>query len=75
MDRGIGLPELVYIIKTVFAAIGLKEIKLHSCYNPYTAPSFEIFAFHEGLNKFIEVGNSGIFRPEIMKNLGYEEDV
>jgi phenylalanyl-tRNA synthetase alpha chain len=36
-------------------------------YNPYTEPSMEIFSYHKGLNKLIEIGNSGIFRPEMLQ--------
>jgi phenylalanyl-tRNA synthetase alpha subunit len=36
-------------------------------YNPYTEPSMEIFSHHKGLNKLIEIGNSGIFRPEMLE--------
>ena len=36
-------------------------------YNPYTEPSMEIFSYHKGLNKLIEIGNSGIFRPEMLE--------
>ncbi len=25
----------------------------------------EIFSWHEGLQKYVEVGNSGMFRPEV----------
>ena len=28
--------------------------------------SMEIFAFHPGLNKWVEIGNSGMFRPEML---------
>ena len=30
-------------------------------YNPYTEPSMEIFSYHEGLQKWVEIGNSGIY--------------
>ena len=26
----------------------------------------EIFAFHPGLDKWVEIGNSGMFRPEML---------
>merc|ERR1719473_2027903 len=35
----------------------------------------EIFGFHPGLNKWIEVGNSGIFRPEMLNPMGLPPDV
>ena len=35
----------------------------------------EIFSFHEGLNRWVEIGNSGMFRPEMLRPLGLPEDV
>merc|ERR1711971_209463 len=35
----------------------------------------EIFAFHPGLNKWVEIGNSGMFRPEMLLPMGLPEDV
>ena len=30
----------------------------------------EIFSYHEGLGKLVEIGNSGMFRPEVLETLG-----
>ena len=38
------------------------DIKFKPTYNPYTEPSMEIFSYHEGLAKWVEIGNSGVFR-------------
>lgn len=38
-------------------------------------PSMEIFGYSDKLNKWIEVGNSGIFRPEMLKPMGLPDDV
>lgn len=35
----------------------------------------EIFSYHSGLNKWVEVGNSGVFRPEMLEALGLPESV
>ena len=35
----------------------------------------EIFAFHPMLGKWVEVGNSGMFRPEMLLPMGLPEDV
>jgi phenylalanyl-tRNA synthetase alpha chain len=35
----------------------------------------EIFGFHPGLNKWTEIGNSGIFRPEMIRPMGMPADV
>jgi len=44
-------------------------------YNPYTEPSMEIFSYHEGLGKIIEIGNSGMFRPEMLEPMGLPKDL
>ncbi len=33
------------------------------------------FSYHEGLKKWVEVGNSGMFRPEMLQPMGLPEDV
>jgi phenylalanyl-tRNA synthetase alpha chain len=38
-------------------------------------PSLEIFAFHPMLNRWVEVGNSGMFRPEMLEPMGLPRDV
>lgn len=35
----------------------------------------EIFAFHPMLNKWVEIGNSGMFRPEMLEPMGFPKDV
>lgn len=35
----------------------------------------EIFVFHQGLKKWIEIGNSGMFRPEMLRPFGIPEGV
>lgn len=35
----------------------------------------EVFSYHEGLGKWIEIGNSGIFRPEMLEPMGLPKGV
>jgi phenylalanyl-tRNA synthetase alpha chain len=35
----------------------------------------EIFSWHQGLGKWVEVGNSGMFRPEMLLPMGLDPDV
>jgi phenylalanyl-tRNA synthetase alpha subunit len=35
----------------------------------------EIFAFHPGLKKWIEIGNSGMFRPEMLLPMGLDPNI
>jgi phenylalanyl-tRNA synthetase alpha chain len=43
--------------------------------NFFKQPSLEIFAFHPMLNRWVEVGNSGMFRPEMLEPMGFPKDV
>ena len=62
-------------MNTFFAKIGITKLKYKPAYNPYTEPSLEIFGFHPQLNKWIEIGNSGVFRPEMLLPMGLPSDV
>lgn len=62
------------IIGEFFRKIGITQIKFKPAYNPYTEPSMEIFCYHPQLKKMIEIGNSGIFRPEMLKPMGLPEN-
>lgn len=72
---GLSLGDLMGIIQEFFHKLGLDRIKFKPAYNPYTEPSMEIFSYHEGLGKWVEVGNSGMFRPEMLLPMGLPEDV
>ena len=53
----------------------MTQLRFKPAFNPYTEPSMEIFAFHPMLDKWVEVGNSGMFRPEMLEPMGLPEDV
>ena len=74
IDRNLSIGDLMSYVKDFFGRIGLHEIEFKPAYNPYTEPSMEIFAKHEGLGKWIEVGNSGMFRPEMLDPMGIPSD-
>ena len=65
-DRNIGLGHLKGVIREFFNKIGIKQLWFKPAYNPYTEPSMEIFGYHPILKKKVEIGNSGIFRPEML---------
>lgn len=75
VDRNLGLNHLLGIMQVFFAKIGIKQLKYKPAYNPYTEPSLEIFAFHPQLKRWVEIGNSGVFRPEMLRPMGLPEDV
>jgi phenylalanyl-tRNA synthetase alpha chain len=74
-DKNLSLGELIGVFKAFFAKLGMTDLRFKPAYNPYTEPSLEIFAFHKGLKKWVEVGNSGVFRPEMLLPMGLPKDV
>ncbi|XP_064087639.1 phenylalanine--tRNA ligase alpha subunit-like isoform X2 [Macrobrachium nipponense] len=74
-DYNLGVKHLMGVIKAFFEKIGITKLRFKPAYNPYTEPSMEIFSYHEGLKKWVEVGNSGIFRPEMLRPMGLPEEV
>lgn len=75
VDRGISLGNLLGVMKEFFDRIGITNLKYKPAFNPYTEPSLEIFGFHPQLNRWIEIGNSGVFRPEMLEPMGLPKDV
>ena len=74
-DRNLTLGNLIGTIKTFFEKIGITQLRFKPAYNPYTEPSMEIFGYHPELKKWTEIGNSGMFRPEMLRPMGLPEDV
>lgn len=77
-DYNLNLGNLMGIISQFFARLGMTNLRFKPAYNPYTEPSMEVFAFHAGLGskgKWVEIGNSGVFRPEMLLPMGLPPDV
>lgn len=53
-----------------YERLGFKELKFRPTYNPYTEPSLEVLAYHPPSDRYLEVGNSGLFRQEMLAPLG-----
>jgi len=54
-----------------YERLGFKQLKFKPAYNPYTEPSLEVLAYHAPSDRYLEVGNSGLFRQEMLQPLGY----
>jgi len=74
-DYNLTLANLIGAIKQFFERYGIKNLKFKPAYNPYTEPSLEIFGYHPGLKKWVEIGNSGMFRPEMLIPMGLPPQV
>ncbi len=75
MDEGLTLRDLMGYIKEFYNKMGIHKIKFKPTYNPYTEPSMEAYGYNEQLGKWIELINSGIFRPESLEPYGIKVPV
>jgi len=74
-DYDLSLGDLIGTIETFFKKIGITQLRFKPAFNPYTEPSMEIFGFHPDLNCWTEIGNSGMFRPEMLAPMGLPKNV
>jgi len=74
-DYDLNLSHLLGMCQEFFSKVGISNVRFKPAYNPYTEPSMEIFGYSEPLKKWLEVGNSGIFRPEMLRPMGLPENV
>jgi phenylalanyl-tRNA synthetase alpha chain len=74
-DYDLSLGDLIGTIETFFQKIGITQLRFKPAFNPYTEPSMEIFGYHPILKKWTEIGNSGMFRPEMLRPMGLPENV
>lgn len=75
IDYDLSLANLMGYVQYFFDRMGFRDVKFKPAYNPYIEPSMEIFAYHPSLKKWIEIGNSGIFRPEVLLPLKFPENI
>ncbi|MFC3478002.1 phenylalanine--tRNA ligase subunit alpha [Halobacterium litoreum] len=67
--------DLMGTFREFYGEFGIHDLQFKPTYNPYTEPSFELFGRHPETGELIEIGNSGIFRPEMLEPLDVEGDV
>ena len=65
IDENVNLSNLISIIKEFYRKIGFEKIITRPGFFPYTEPSMEISVYYDKLGKWLEMGGSGIFRPEV----------
>ena len=75
MAEDLSVRDLMGTFTEFYSQFGITDIQFKPHYNPYTEPSFELFGRHPRTGELIEIGNSGIFRPEVLEPLGVDCDV
>lgn len=74
MEEGANLAQLIGTIETFYLRLGFNRVKFRPGFFPYTEPSME----PEGQlpdGRWIELGGSGVFRPEVTAPLALKAPV
>jgi len=66
------LCDLIGVIKEFYNKIGFEKVITRPGFFPYTEPSMEIAVYYDKLGEWLEMGGSGIFRPEVTYPWGIE---
>ncbi len=75
MAEDLSVRDLMGTFTEFYEQFGITDLEFKPHYNPYTEPSFELFGTHPETGEIVEVGNSGIFRDEVLEPLGVDCDV
>jgi len=65
--------QLIGVLKEFYKRMGFERVRFRPGYFPYTEPSMEVDVFWNG--KWMELGGSGIFRPEVTEPIGVKNPV
>ncbi|UCH71602.1 MAG: phenylalanine--tRNA ligase subunit alpha, partial [Thermoplasmatales archaeon] len=72
-EEGANFKQLVGVLKEFYKRIGFEKVRCRPGYFPYTEPSMEVDVFWN--NQWMELGGSGIFRPEVTEPIGVKNPV
>ncbi|MBI5884611.1 phenylalanine--tRNA ligase subunit alpha, partial [archaeon] len=73
VGEDINFRHLLGILKQFAIEVaGAEKVSFMPCYYPFTEPSVQLNALHQVLG-WIELGGAGMFRPEVLRPLGIQE--
>ena len=75
MDVGVGLRDLMGILREFYHKLGFKKVRFWPSYFPYTEPSLQSTVYSPEHKAWIELCGAGIFRPEVVRPLGVRHPV
>ncbi len=75
IDKHASLASLLGTLETFYRKMGFSQVKFKPAFYPYTEPSVDVVVYLESRKKWIEMGGSGIFRPEVTEPLGCKHPV
>ncbi|MBU3941481.1 MAG: phenylalanine--tRNA ligase subunit alpha [Nanoarchaeota archaeon] len=69
IDPDVNFKNLVGYLTEFYKKLGYEKVRIRPGYFPYTEMSAEVDVFHPVRKEWVELGGSGIFRPEVVKPL------
>jgi phenylalanyl-tRNA synthetase alpha chain len=72
---GLNVRHLMGVLTKFYSKLGMSGVKLWPSYFPYTEPSLQVMTYYDKVGKWLEMGGSGIFRPEVTLSLGVKKPV
>ncbi|MHA1197131.1 MAG: phenylalanine--tRNA ligase subunit alpha [Promethearchaeota archaeon] len=73
IDDNVTLCDLIGLLSEFYRKLGFKKIVTRPGFFPYTEPSMEVSVYFDKLGEWLEMGGSGIFRPEVTYPWGIKE--
>ncbi|GMU84115.1 MAG: hypothetical protein AMXMBFR47_39850 [Planctomycetota bacterium] len=75
VDPKASLATLLGTLGAFYAKMGFPKVRFRPSFFPYTEPSAEVYLWLEHRQEWVEMGGSGIFRPEVTQPLGIRDRV
>lgn len=75
VDPKASLATLLGTLTAFYAKMGFPKIRFRPSFFPYTEPSAEVYLYFERRGEWVEMGGTGIFRPEVTQPLGITDRV
>lgn len=73
IDDNVNLCDLIGLLSEFYQKLGFSKIITRPGFFPYTEPSMEVSVYYDKLGEWLEMGGSGIFRPEVTYPFGVKE--
>ncbi|MGE0482319.1 MAG: phenylalanine--tRNA ligase subunit alpha [Phycisphaerae bacterium] len=75
VDAQANLSNLLGTLRAFYQRMGFERVDIRPSFFPYTEPSAEVMVYLEKRGEWVEMGGSGIFRPEVTLPLGVSDRV
>ncbi|MBI4704996.1 MAG: phenylalanine--tRNA ligase subunit alpha [Deltaproteobacteria bacterium] len=75
IDEQASLATLLGTLAAFYRKMGFAQVRFKPAFYPYTEPSADVLVRMESRGKWLEMGGSGIFRPEVTEPLGCRHPV